>query len=91
MRSAAYTGNNIVFVASNYRNDTPNNVSILVQEDGFVAIWDVRKYPKRLYSFDLDVISGFYRYADDFKSLIPRVCQSRDWADKQLNRIRNAL
>jgi transcriptional regulator with XRE-family HTH domain len=91
MRSAMHKSNNLVFATSAYQSATPNNLSILVQEDGFIAIWDAQKYQKRLYSFSLDVISGFYRYADDFKSLIPQICKTREWADKQLVRIRSAL
>ncbi|MDR1269308.1 MAG: hypothetical protein LBK82_07265 [Planctomycetaceae bacterium] len=91
MKSPLYKNNNIVFTSFGYLNMVPNNLSIFVQEDGFVAAWDVTRYKKRLYCFNLDVISGFYRYIDDFKTIIPKTCWDKDWRDKQLRRIKETL
>jgi hypothetical protein len=89
--SVSYKNNNIVFTSFDYLNAVPDNLSILVQEDGFVAAWNVKRYKKRLYCFNLDVISGFYRYIDDFKTIIPKICWDKDWRDKQLRRIKETL
>ncbi|MDR2756528.1 MAG: hypothetical protein LBC20_12555 [Planctomycetaceae bacterium] len=91
MKSSLYRNNNIVFTSFGYLNVIPDNLSILVQEDGFVAAWNVKRYKKRLYCFNLDVISGFYRYIDDFKTIIPKICWDKDWRDKQLRRIEESL
>jgi hypothetical protein len=90
-KSLPYKNNNIVFISFSYLNVIPDNLSILVQEDGFVAAWNVKRYKKRLYCFNLDVISGFYRYIDDFKTIIPKICWDKDWKDKQLRRIKETL
>jgi|GEM_PF-2316286 len=91
MKSDAYNNNRIIFTSFNNLNSVPDNLSITVQEDGFLAAWNVKKYQKRLYCLNLDVISGFYRYVDDLKTVIPKVCLSKGWKDTQLIRICNAL
>lgn len=91
MKSDAYNNNRIIFTSFNNLNSVPDNLSIAVQEDGFLAAWNVKKYKKRLYCLNLDVISGFYRYVDDLKTVIPKVCLGKEWKDTQLMRIRNAL
>jgi hypothetical protein len=90
-KSLSYKNNHIVFTSFGYLNAIPDDLSILVQEDGFVAAWNVKRYKKRLYCFNLDVISGFYRYIDDFKTIIPKICWDKDWRDKQLRRIKETL
>ncbi|MDR3288715.1 MAG: helix-turn-helix transcriptional regulator [Peptococcaceae bacterium] len=91
MQSAIYKNNQVIFTSFGYLSAIPDDLSILVQEDGFVAAWNVKKYQKRLYCLNLDVISGFYRYLDDLKTTIPKTCWNRTWRDKQLQRIREAL
>jgi hypothetical protein len=91
MKSLSYNNDNIVFTSFGYLNMIPENLSLLVQEDGFVAAWNVTRYKKRLYCYNLDVISGFYRYIDDFKTIIPKICWDKDWKEKQLRRIKETL
>ncbi|MHB8063438.1 MAG: hypothetical protein ACYDG2_12530 [Ruminiclostridium sp.] len=91
MQSSAYKNNSIVFMSFSYLNAISDNLSILVQEDGFVAAWNVKRYKKRLYCLNLDVISGFYRYIDDLKTTFPKICWDSGWRDKQLLRIREVL
>ncbi|MDR1493027.1 MAG: hypothetical protein LBT05_09940 [Planctomycetaceae bacterium] len=91
MQFSEYQNNNIIFTSFDYLNAVPDNLSLLVQEDGFVAAWNVKRDKKRLYCSNLDVISGFYRYVDDLKTTIPKVCRDNDWRDKQLRRIREML
>jgi len=91
LQSQLYQENKIIFTSFNYLNAIPENLSIFVQEDGFVAAWNVKKYHKRLYCLNLDVISGFYRYIDDLKNTIPKICWDKNWKEKQLRRIRESL
>lgn len=91
MTSSAHGGSHIFFITPDYLNAVPNNLSIFVQEDAFFAAWNVRKYNKRLYCQNLDIISGFYRYIDDLKNNVPKICREKDWRDKQMNRIRELL
>ncbi|MFP3154519.1 hypothetical protein LQZ18_08850 [Lachnospiraceae bacterium ZAX-1] len=91
VHSSIYKSNRIIFTSFEYLNAVPENLSILVQEDGFVVAWNVKKYKKRLYCTNLDVTSGFYRYLDDLAATIPKICREREWRDRQLMRIRNML
>jgi hypothetical protein len=91
MNSAVYQNNPVIFTPGEHLGQIPSRLSLLAGEDSFLAIWDVRKYKEILYCLNLDVISGFYRYIDDLTAGIPKVCHSREWRDKQLNRIREAL
>jgi transcriptional regulator with XRE-family HTH domain len=91
MQSAIYKSNRIIFTSFENLNAIPENLSILVQEDGFVAAWNAKKYKRRLYCTNLDVTSGFYRYLDDLMTTIPKICRERVWRDRQLMRIRNDL
>jgi len=91
IKSQAYRNNRVIFTSFGYFSAIPENLSILVQEDALVSVWDVKKYQKRLYCLNLDVISGFYRYIDDLKAVIPKVCLDKFWCDKQLRRIQDSL
>ncbi|MDR3238586.1 MAG: hypothetical protein LBT44_00625 [Clostridiales bacterium] len=91
INSDAYKSNRIIFTSFNYLSSVPDNLSIVVQEDSFLAAWNVKKHQKRLYCLSLDVISGFYRYVDDLKTVIPKVCFGKEWKDTQLRRIRDTL
>jgi hypothetical protein len=91
MDSKAYKNNDMIITSFSYLNSVPDNLSIAVQEDGFLCAWNVKKYQKRLYCLSLDVISGFYRYVDDLKTFIPKVSFSKEWKDTQLKRIYDAL
>ncbi|GHU41705.1 hypothetical protein FACS1894111_04400 [Clostridia bacterium] len=91
LQSAIYKSGRILFTSFAYLNAIPQNHSILVQEDGFVVAWNVKKYKKRLYCTNLDVTSGFYRYLDDLVRTIPKICREKAWRDRQLLRIRDAL
>jgi len=89
--SETYKNKRIILTSFENLNPIPDNLSIIVQEDCFLAAWNVKKYRKRLYCLNLDVISGFYRYLDEVKTLIPKVCSNQDWKLAQLKRIRDAL
>ncbi|MDR0886002.1 MAG: helix-turn-helix transcriptional regulator [Clostridiales Family XIII bacterium] len=89
--SPLYKNNQILFTSFVYFNTIPEDLSLLVQEDGFLAVWNVRKYRKRLYCQSLDVISSFYRYVNELTSAIPKISKERAWRDKQLKRIHDAL
>jgi hypothetical protein len=91
MSSAAYQSDDIAFVASENLNFIPRNLSVLVQEDSFLAAWDAQKYQRRLYCLNLDLIAGCYQYIDGFKATIPKICQYGEWKERQLRRIREAL
>lgn len=76
----------IYFTSFKYLSFIPDNLSILVQDDSFVAAWNVDKYKKRMYCVNPNVISGFYRYIDDIWHMIPRVCKDINWRNRQLER-----
>ncbi len=79
-------GSSIFFTSFKYLSYIPANLSILVQDDCFVAAWNVTRYKKRMYCVNPNVISGFYRYIDDIWHMIPRVCKDINWRNKQLMR-----
>jgi hypothetical protein len=87
MLSPLYRDNHILFTSFDYWNAVPENMSLLVQEDSFVAAWNVKRYKKRLFCLNPDIISGFYRYIEDLKTAIPKICWDKKWQDKQLRRI----
>jgi hypothetical protein len=87
MRLPLYQDHRILFTSSDYWNDVLENLSIFVQEDGFLAAWNAKKYKKRLYCLNPDIISGFYRYLEDIQTSIPKICWDKNWLDKQLRRI----
>jgi hypothetical protein len=76
----------VIFTSFKYLSYIPENLSILVQDDCFVAAWNVNKFKKRMYCINPNVISGFYRYIDDIWHMIPRVCKDVTWRNKQLKR-----
>jgi hypothetical protein len=71
----------------NYLGITPANLSIFVQDDTFVGVWDMEKYKRSMYCIHIDVTSGFYRYIEDIWNMIPGVCKDFDWQNKQLDRL----
>ena len=77
----------MVLASFRYLSYIPDNLSIMVQDDCFVAAWNVNKYKKRLYCVNPNVIAGFYRYLDDIWHMIPSVCKEQSWRNKQLSRI----
>ncbi|MDR1916226.1 MAG: hypothetical protein LBQ58_06610 [Synergistaceae bacterium] len=79
--------NSATLVSFSYLGITPTNLSIFVQDDTFVGVWDMEKYKQSLYCVNIDVISGFYRYIDDIWHMIPGVCKDADWRNKQLERL----
>ncbi|MDR3233750.1 MAG: hypothetical protein LBT46_08840 [Planctomycetaceae bacterium] len=91
MRLPLYQDNHILFTSFDYWNAVPENLCLLVQEDCFIAAWNVKKYKKRLYCLNLDIISGFYRYIDDLKTAIPKICWDKNWQDKQLLRLAESV
>jgi hypothetical protein len=87
MDSAIYKKGGVIFTSFEHMGSLPQGSSIFVQEDGVVATWNAQKYKKRLFCANLDVVFGFYRYVDDLKTTIPKICQDREWRDKQITRI----
>ncbi|MDR3165900.1 MAG: hypothetical protein LBU13_10035 [Synergistaceae bacterium] len=76
----------MIFVSFSYLGIMPVNLSIFVQDDTFVSVWDMERYKKSMYCINLDVISGFYRYLEDIWRTIPKTCKEYEWRNKQLER-----
>ncbi|MDR1309273.1 MAG: hypothetical protein LBL95_05170, partial [Deltaproteobacteria bacterium] len=78
--------NSMVFVSFSDLGITPAHLSIFVQDDTFVSVWDMERYKKSMYCTNIDVISGFYRCIDVIWHIIPGICKESDWRNKQLRR-----
>ncbi|MDR1052189.1 MAG: hypothetical protein LBP95_14235 [Deltaproteobacteria bacterium] len=74
------------FVSFSDLGITPNNLSIMAQDDAFLSVWDLEKYQKSMYSANVDVVSGFYRFLRLTWESIPGICKETDWRNKQLKR-----
>jgi transcriptional regulator with XRE-family HTH domain len=77
----------IVFSSFSYANIVPSNLSIFVQEDTLVCVWDLQKFKKSMYCTNPDVVAGFYRYLDEMWHILPGVCKDFEWRNKQLDRL----
>jgi transcriptional regulator with XRE-family HTH domain len=63
------------------------NISLVVQDDSLVVAWNTKKYPLRMYCREIVVINGFYTYMADLWKVIPPVCKTKEWTDKQFIRM----
>nr|WP_295948326.1 helix-turn-helix transcriptional regulator [uncultured Agathobaculum sp.] len=59
--------------------------NMIVQDDSLAAAWDTSRYPCRLYSEEMPIISGFYEYAETLWESIPAVCKSESCVQRRMD------
>lgn len=67
------------------------DVSFIVQDDSLVVAWDAKRFSRRMHCRELVLVSGFYKYMDSMWKVIPPLCKSEEWRDKQFNRMIDML
>jgi hypothetical protein len=85
--SRAIKDGSLIFTSFVNIGTVPGNLSIIAQDDSFAMIWDVKKYEKRLYSDNIDIVSGFSRYLDDIWRMIPRSGKDPEWQSNLLKKV----
>lgn len=63
------------------------DVSFIVQDDSLVVAWDAQQFSRRMHCRELVLVSGFYRYMEDMWKVIPPLCKSEEWRNKQFDRM----
>ena len=58
--------------------------NMIVQDDSLAAAWDASSYPRRMYSEELSIVSGFYEYADTLWECIPPIAKSESWCRRKI-------